>query len=153
MALGAVTELEVFTAVRAKLASVGGWFASEAVKFHFARRPPNAADAPYVLIAVDELDSDDVESDGATAQRFAVEIAVLAVGPEDAESATALLVACEPKWYAADSGVTISDTDKGVTGVMPKTGKLKLIDPLIGGEDQYTATRKWEIWTGAHIGA
>lgn len=154
MALGAVTELEVFTAVKAKLAGVGGWFATEQVKFHFGRRPPNAAPPPYVVIAVEEQDADDFESDGAVAQKFMAEIAVRAVGPEDAEAAMLLLVQCEPRWYLSDHGVDLADTDKCVVpgGVMPKTGKLRLIEPLLAGEDQYTLSRRWEIHTAALIG-
>lgn len=152
MALGAVTELEIFDAVRRKLVAVGGWFALESVAYHFGRRAPNAVEPPYVVIAVDEQDDGDVESDGAIAQRFAVEIAVRCVGPDGAEAATALLVQCDPRWGATSHGVNITDTDKAVCAVMPKRGGLKLIEPLKGGEDQYAATRRWEIWTAAHIG-
>lgn len=152
MALGAVTELDVFTAVKAKLAAAGGWFASEGVKYHFGRRPPNANDAPYVVIAVEEQESDDVESDGAIAQKFTVEIAVQTVGPADAEAATALLVTIDPRWGARNHGVNIEDTDKGVVAVVPKRGGLKLIEPLKAGEDQYAATRRWEVWCAAMIG-
>lgn len=152
MALGAVTELEIFAAVKANLVTVGGWFTLENVAYHFGRRAPNAAEPPYVVIAVDEQNSDDVESDGAIAQRFTVEIAVRCVGPADAESATALLVQCDPRWGANPPGVNIADTDKAVCAVFPRRGGLKLIQPLKGGEDQYAATRRWEIWTAAHIG-
>lgn len=157
MALGAVTELEIFTAVKARMTAAGGWFATPDLKFHFGRRPPNAnptdPEAAYVVVAVEEQDADDnVESDGAVAQRFAVEMAVRAVGAEDAELANAALITLDPRWDASNPGLTLTDTDKGVVGVMPKSGKLRLLERLQAGSDQYTATRRWEVWTGALIG-
>lgn len=148
----AVTELDVFTAVRAKLLAAGGWFAAESLKFHFGRRPPNAAEPPYAVIAVEEAEDNEPESDGAVAQKFAAEIAIRAVGPEDAQAATAALVAAEPRWHLPH-GMTLPGADQSISGVMPRSGKLRLLEALMAGADQYTAARRWEIHTAAFIGA
>lgn len=150
MALGAVTELEVFAAVKARIVAAAGWFTG--VPIHFGRRAPNAAAAPYVVVAVEEQDGDDIESDGAAAQRFLVEIAVRSTGPEDAESAAAALVSLDPRWNASDPGLTLTDTDKKVNACQPRSGRLRLIEKLKSGKDQYIVSRRWVVWTSAFIG-
>lgn len=150
--MAAVTELEIYTTVRAKAIAAGGWFATAGLKFHFGRRPPNADTPPYMVIAVEEQDEPDTEADGETMQKFMVEMAIRAVGPDDAEAASAALPSLDPKW-GADTGLTIDGAYREVTGVTPKSGKLRLLEPLQAGEDQYTATRRWEVWTSAFLGA
>ncbi len=155
---GAVTSLELFTAIKAKVAAQAGVLATMPV--HFGRRPPNAVrpvtgnDTPYMIVAIEEHDDAEVESDGAVAQIFDVEMAIRTVGPDDAAAANAALVALDPAWYSNAHGVTLTDDEKRVVGVLPKTGKLRLIEPLKdGGQDQYSATRRWEVHCGASLGA
>jgi hypothetical protein len=138
--------------VRTKLLTAGGWFASEQVKFHFGRRPPNSDPPPYAVIAVEEIGEPEVESDGAIQQQFAVELALKCVGPDDAEAAIAQLVSLDPRWYSQDHGYTLTGTNQDVIDVIPKLGRLRLIDPLRGGEDQYDAVRRFEVWTAAQTG-
>lgn len=152
MALGSVTELEIFTAVKARIVAAGGWFATPDLAIHFGRRAPNADDKPYVVVAVEEQDDPDIESDGAVAQKFLVEILALANGPSDAESAAAAVMALDPVWTASSPGLTLTDTDRGVVAAVPKSGKLRLLERLKAGKDEYTATRRWDVWTGALLG-
>lgn len=147
-----VSELDIFTSARAKMLLLGGWFAAEQVKFHFGRRPPNAAGPPLVVIAVEESTDPDVESDGGVEQKFDVEIAVYAVGPDDAAAAAAQLATIDPRWYSADHGFTLPGTDQSIVAVYPKRGSLRLIEPLRGGEDQYVAKRRYEFQTAAQTG-
>lgn len=152
--MAAVTELEIFTAIKAKIAAVAnGWLAGKRVDF--GRRPPNGTNPPYVVIAVEEQDDEDIESDGDVAQTFIAELAAKSVGPDDAEDASLAVAQLDPTWTdASDGGVTLADTDHGVVAVIPKSGRLRLIEPLRdGGQDQYTATRRWEISTAALVGA
>lgn len=152
----AVTELEIFTAVKATIAAANGnWLSQDAV--YFNRRPPNSAltaGASYVVIAVEEKDEDpDVESDGAVSQCFAVEIAARVNGADDANEATPALVELDPLWTDTDAGIDLGIADHGVNHVIPRTGRLRLIEPLRSGDDQYTATRRWDVYTAALLGA
>lgn len=151
--MAAVAEIEVFTAIKLKLAVATGWLSGKTV--YFGRRSPNGANPSYVVVAVEEQDTDDIESDGSIAQRFLCEMAVKSVGPDDAEDAALAVTELDPTWtLEGDGGVTLTDTDHGVVAVVPKSGKLRLIEPLRdGGQDQYTATRRWEIHTAALVGA
>ncbi len=152
--MAAITELEVFTAIKAKFSAVAeGWLLGKPV--YFGRRSPNGTNPPYVVVNVEEQDADDIESDGAIAQRFLCELAVKSVGPNDAEDAAIAVTELDPSWTAdGDGGVTIDAPDHGVVAVVPKSGKLRLIEQLRdGGQDQYAATRRWEISTAALVGA
>lgn len=149
--MAAVTELQVFAAVRDKLLNAGSWVSTKPI--HFGRRPPGSAVPPYTVINVSEDTDADVESDGAAGQEFAVELAVKAVGPEDAQDAIAAVTALDPAWPATDTGLTLAGTNQSVVAVLPKTGRLRLIPPLASSNDQYDAVRRWKITTAALLGA
>lgn len=153
MALGAVTELELFTAVKDCLLAAEGWFATPGLFFHFGRRAPNADDTPYVVIAIEEQEDPDVESDGAAAQQFLVEILAVASGPLDAEAANTAMTALSPAWNSTDTGLTLTDTDKTVCAVYRKSGRLRLLERLKAGSDQYSVALRWRVDTAALIGA
>lgn len=154
--LGQITPLDLFTAIKAKVNAQTGLLATMPV--HFGRRPPNAvltsgANTPYMVVMIEEQEDADVESDGAVAQIFTVEMAIRTVGPDDATAAIDALVKIDPRWTTNSHGVNLADTDKAVVGVLPKHGRLRLIEPLKdGGQDQYSAFRRWEIHCAALIG-
>lgn len=148
-----VTELEVFTAVASAIGTAtGNWLQGKDV--YFGRRSPNGANPPHVVVAVEEQENEGPDSDGDCQQVFVVEIMAKAVGPDDTASMNEAIVELDPVWSSDSPGLTLADTDKGVTCVVPKPGKLRLIEQLRdGGQDQYTATRRWEVRTAALIGA
>ncbi len=135
----AAMPLDVFAAVRPVLVALGGWWATATI--HFGRRPPNGAMPPYVVGNVDETKPAVVESDGAAVQEFALEIVGRSVGPDDAAAMNEQFPRFDAPASNPSGGIDL--TPCKVTLVTPDGSRLKVLNELVEGNDQYAVGRRW----------
>jgi hypothetical protein len=145
----AVTPLDLLAAVTARLPALGAWWSTAAI--HFGRRPPNAAEPPYVVVAIREATPAANESDGCALQTFDLEIVGRAIGPADAATISGELVKLDPAPSDPTAGLSLTPPSKIVLA-KPLGGKLEMLADLVGGNDQYSIGRAWQVLAASATG-
>lgn len=143
----AVTCLQVFTAVKTRLAALGAWWAARdaAGAIFYGRRAPNGAVPPYVVVNIGETQPMELESDGCAAQFLSLEILGVAIGPTDAAAIDTELLKMDPSPSDPDASLVLGDGNK-VSGMFPEGSRLQMIGELRdGGKDQFSVGRRWRL--------